>query len=63
MPDHFDRALAFVADVVSLAEVCKWQRETILFFLFPGENQNAVTTLGVMDQILTGVAGLRGVRL
>ena len=57
LPDHFDRPFALVAHVGGLTEIREGKREAVLFFLLARENENPVSALGVMDEILTGVAG------
>lgn len=60
-PDHLDRAFAFVAYIIGLAEVGEGKREIVLPLLFSGKNQNSVTPVGMIDQILSCGACLRGI--
>jgi hypothetical protein len=65
LPDHFDRALAFVAHRGSLAEVGEWDREAVKRLLLAGKDQNAVAPICVVDQVLACLAcmGASGFKL
>ena len=63
MPEHLDRAFAFVAHIIGLAEVGKGKREIVLPLLFSGKNQDSVTPVGMIDQILSCGACLRSIGL
>ena len=56
LPDHLDRAFAFVVHIGGLAQVGEWEREAVQRLLLACEDQNAIAPTRVVDQVLACLA-------
>ena len=62
-PDHLDRPVTLVTDHIHRSQIGKRHRDVVALFLIAGKDQDRVTPLLVMNQVLPVGVMLRGIGL